>query len=87
MEFEYDSGKSAANKAKHGIDFEEAQALWLDERLLEAAARTEDEPRFLAVGKIGNAYWSAVFTRRSENIRIISVRRARNTEIEQYESA
>ncbi len=87
MDFEYDPEKSAANKAKHGIDFEEAQALWRDERLLEAPARTEDEPRFLAVGKIGDAYWSAIFTRRSENVRIISVRRARKTEIEHYESA
>lgn len=31
MEFEFDERKSAANKAKHGIDFVEAQALWLDE--------------------------------------------------------
>lgn len=28
MKFEYDSDKSARNKIKHGIDFEEAQALW-----------------------------------------------------------
>jgi uncharacterized DUF497 family protein len=28
MKFEYDPGKSAENKRKHGIDFEEAQALW-----------------------------------------------------------
>jgi len=30
--FEFDPEKSAANLAKHGIDFEAAQALWLDER-------------------------------------------------------
>ena len=28
MEFEYDLSKSTSNKVKHGIDFEEAQALW-----------------------------------------------------------
>lgn len=28
MQYEYGPEKSAANKAKHGIDFEEAQALW-----------------------------------------------------------
>ena len=87
MDFEYDPDKSAANKTKHGIDFEEAQTLWGDERLVEAPARTDDEPRFLAVGKIGDTYWSAIFTRRSERIRIISVRRARKMEIEHYESA
>lgn len=86
MDFEFDPDKSAANKAKHGIDFEEAQALWRDERLLEAPARIEDEPRFLAVGKIEGAHWSAIFTRRGEKIRIISVRRARKTEVEYYES-
>lgn len=87
MLFEFDSQKSLANKAKHGIDFEEAQVLWQDVRLLEAPARTEDEPRFLAVGMIGDTCWSAIFTRRNDIIRIISVRRARKTEIEQYESA
>ncbi len=28
--FEFDPGKSATNKTKHGIDFVEAQALWKD---------------------------------------------------------
>jgi uncharacterized DUF497 family protein len=32
MRFEYDPEKSAENKRKHGIDFEEAQALWADLR-------------------------------------------------------
>lgn len=31
MDFEYDPEKSLQNKQKHGIDFEEAQMLWLDE--------------------------------------------------------
>lgn len=86
MDFEYDPEKSRANKAKHGIDFEEAQALWQDERLIEAPARTDDEPRYLVVGKIGNRHWSAVCVRRGVRVRIISVRRAREQEIEHYES-
>ncbi len=28
MPFEYDPHKSESNHAKHGIDFDEAQALW-----------------------------------------------------------
>lgn len=86
MSFEYDPDKSAANKAKHGIDFEEAQALWLDERVIEAPARTDDEPRYLVVGVVDGRHWSAVCVRRGENVRIISVRRAREQEIEHYES-
>lgn len=86
MEFEYDPEKSAANKAKHGIDFEAAQDLWRDEMLLEVPARTTDEPRFLVIGKIAGRHWSAVCAHRDDKVRIISVRRARKQEIEYYES-
>ena len=48
--------------------------------------RTTDEQRFLVVGKIGEKHWAGIVTYRNENIRIISVRRARNEEIELYES-
>ncbi len=40
------------NAAKHGIDFVAAQALWLDENLIEIPAQTVDEPRSLVVGAI-----------------------------------
>ena len=85
MAFEYDPDKSAANKAKHGIDFEEAQALWSDPWLLEAPARTDDEPRYLVIGKLRGKHWSAVCAPRGDYVRIISVRRARTREIEHYE--
>ena len=54
--------------------------------MLEAPARNEDEPRFLEVEKIEGRRWAAVYAYRGENIRIISVRRARRQEIEDYES-
>ena len=86
MEFEFDEAKSQANKSKHGIDFVEAQALWLDEMLVEIPARTEDEPRFVVVGMISGKHWSAVITYRGESIRLISVRRALVEEVAIYES-
>ena len=86
MEFEFDPRKSAANKRKHGIDFVDAQLLWLDPDLLEIPAKTIDEPRYLIVGKILDNHWAAIITYRDKNIRIISVRRARDEEIEIYES-
>jgi uncharacterized DUF497 family protein len=86
VEFEFDEAKSEANKSKHGIDFVEAQALWLDEMLVEVPARTEDEPRFVVVGMISNKHWSAVITYRSDRVRLISVRRARDEEVTIYES-
>ncbi len=86
MQSEFDPIKSKNNKKKHGIDFIEAQALWDDPDFLEIPARTTDEQRFLVVGKIEAKLWSGIITYRSENIRIISVRRARDEEIEVYES-
>ena len=86
MEYEFDEQKSKANKAKHGIDFVEAQTLWEDIDLLEIAARTDDEPRTIVIGRIGDKHWSAIITYRNEKIRIISVRRSRREERELYES-
>jgi uncharacterized DUF497 family protein len=86
MGFEYDPDKSTENNRKHGIDFEEAQALWVDSALVEIPARTSDEPRWLLIGKIDQKHWSAIITRRNENIRLISVRRSRDEEVRIYES-
>jgi uncharacterized DUF497 family protein len=85
MNFEYDPGKSASNLEKHGIDFEQAQTLWEDQWMLEAPAKTEDEMRFLSIGKIQGKHWAAIWTPRGDAVRIISVRRARREEIEYYE--
>ena len=45
MGFENDPEMSAENKRKHGIDFEAAQRLWADAKLVEIPARTSDKPR------------------------------------------
>jgi uncharacterized protein len=85
-DFQYDDDKSPTNLEKHGIDFLDAQALWNDPDLLEIRAKSEDEPRFLVVGLIGQKHWSAVVTYRNGTIRLISVRRSRKREVELYES-
>ncbi|MEO7359098.1 MAG: BrnT family toxin [Gemmatimonadaceae bacterium] len=86
MEFEFDETKSRANKEKHGIDFIDALRLWLDDRLLEVQARTEDEPRFVVIGRIAGVHSSAVITYRDGRVRLISVRRSRTEEVALYES-
>lgn len=86
MKFEFDPVKSVANKTKHGIDFDQARALWDDPDLLEIAARTIDEPRSLVVGRIKGKHWSGVITCRGDAIRIISVRRSRPEEVALYEN-
>ncbi len=85
MEFEFDPAKSASNKAKHGLDFVEAQALWLDDGLVEAPVPMRDEPRFLAIGRIDGKCWTAVCTLPGKAVRIISVRRARIMEVMFYD--
>jgi len=85
MTFEFDPVKSAANQARHGIDFEAAVALWRDPDRLEQPARPMTEPRVLVTGRIGETYWTAVVTYRHENtIRLISVRPARREEKARY---
>jgi uncharacterized DUF497 family protein len=86
MEFEFDPTRSASNKQKHGLDFVEAQALWFDMERVEIPAKTVDEPRVLIIGKIQGKHWSAVVTYRDQRVRLISVRRSRQEEIEIYES-
>ena len=84
--FEFDPDKSESNRAKHGIDFDVAQALWRDPDMLEIPAKTSDQPRYLVVGRIRGQHWSAVICYRGGDVRSISVRRARTEEVALYES-
>lgn len=84
MVFEYDSNKSVVNKEKHGINFEEAQSLWLDFKRVEINARTVGEPRKFLIAQLNDVVWSAIFTLRNDAIRIISVRKSRKNEKEIY---
>lgn len=83
MKFEFDQEKSEANRAKHGIDFVEAQALW-DGEVLELQVRIEPEPRFIVIGLMGGKHWTAIVTYRNDVARIISVRRSRKEEVQSY---
>ncbi len=85
MEFEFDPAKSEANRLKHGIDFEAAQALWQDDNRLETSGVFEKEARSLVVGVIDGKHWTAIVTYRADRARLISVRRARDLEKACYE--
>ena len=84
MQFEFDPQKSETNKAKHGIDFVEAQALWKSKHVL-LPAKDALEKRYMVIGKIGSEHWSAIITYRGAMIRIISVRKSTPLEIDTYE--
>ena len=84
MEFEFDPQKSAINKAKHGIDFIEAQALWKSKHV-RLGAKDALEKRYMIIGKIEHEHWSAIITYRGGAIRIISMRKSTPSEIATYE--
>jgi uncharacterized DUF497 family protein len=84
VQFEFDPQKSESNKAKHGIDFVDAQALWKTKIVL-LPAKNPLEKRYMAIGTIGREHWSAIITYRGATIRIISVRKSTPLEIETYE--
>ena len=79
MEFEFDKNKSVSNKQKHGINLEEASALWAAPHI--EIAKTLDEPRFMVIGKVHGKFYSCVYTTRGVGIiRLISARRSRKAE-------
>ena len=86
MDFEYDENKSQINKEKHGIDFVEAQNLWQDENALIVQANIiDDEIRYALISIFKNKCYTAIYTLRNEVYRIISVRRCRKNEEQNYE--
>ena len=86
MKFEWDKGKSLANKEKHGLTFESARDLWLDEKRVELEIDYPDEKRWALIAGLKGKIWTAIYTIRKETIRLISVRRARVKEVKLYES-
>jgi uncharacterized DUF497 family protein len=78
--FEFDPEKSRSNQEKHAIDFQTAKFLWLDERRITFDIPFDDEARSGIIAAHRERLWCAIYTIRNQNIRIISVRRARENE-------
>ena len=87
MTFAFDAEKSHANKRKHGIDFTEAQGMWVDPNRVVFVARLQNEERNGIIARLGDRLWCGIYTYRGENIRIISVRRARDYEKDLYHNS
>ena len=85
--FEWDSKKAASNHRKHGVTFEEAASVFLDEDALtfEDPDRSGVENREITIGF--SARQRVVFVShclRGTRIRLISARRGTRREREQY---
>ena len=79
--FAWDRRKARFNQIKHGVTFEEAQSVFLDEsaRLIDDPDHSEDEDRFLLLGYSFQARClivSQCYRESDSVIRLISARRA-----------
>ena len=84
-DFEWDGDKATANKAKHGVAFEEAVTVFLDLDYLLIRDAVVPE-RFVAIGiSAQTRVLFVVHCERGERVRIISARRATRGERETYE--
>jgi uncharacterized DUF497 family protein len=84
MEFEWDEAKRQANLAKHSFDFLRARVLFDGRPVVTTVSRYPDEQRFLTTGEIAGRFYTVVWTRRGDSIRLISARRARDAEARDY---
>ncbi|XDD49118.1 BrnT family toxin [Leptospira sp. WS92.C1] len=94
MRFEWDTEKEKVNIQKHGLSFREAAFVFADPNTIYIPDpdHSMEEIREIALGMIENiAVAVVIFVDRSQNeeeiIRIISARRATNSEKAQYYSA
>ncbi len=89
LDFEWDVNKDAANQRKHGVSFEEAETAFIDEhaRLIADPDHSEEEDRFILLGMSRQFRLLVVChcVRNEDRIRIISARRANQSEKNSYE--
>jgi uncharacterized DUF497 family protein len=87
--FEWDQRKAARNQTKHGVSFDEARSVFGDPLLLLISDpdHSEDEERFIAIGESREKRLLIVVASELNQdwIRLISARKATNTERSTYE--
>lgn len=85
MAIEFDPEKDVANIAKHGVSLSAAGEMVLDDAVIVADNRFDyGEERFNAYGLIGETLHAMTFTLRGDDLRVISLRRARPREVKRY---
>lgn len=86
--FEWDEAKAEANLHNHGVSFDEAQTVFLDEWavIYPDPDHSVREERLLIVGTSKKQRLLIVsFTERGKNIRLISARKVTRAERKKYE--
>lgn len=88
MNFEWDPAKARRNRRKHRVSFQEAATVFGDPLAMTFLDpdHSASEQRFITVGVSStNRILIVAHTDRGENVRIISARRATQTERKYYE--
>lgn len=85
MLFEWDEAKNRTNIRKHGISFELASKVFLDENRIESYdfKHSDYEDRYYTIGKVETMLF-VIYTERKDSIRLISARPAEEEEIDEY---
>ena len=87
MEFEWDEAKRRTNLTKHGVDFAAVEAFaWASVQEIEDRRKYYGEHRWVAASMIGDRLHVLIYTRRNGRIRVISLRKASDKEMAEYES-
>jgi uncharacterized protein len=89
IRFEWDEQKDKINQQKHGISFEEAESVFLDDYAVQFwdEEHSQDEERFLLLGLSSKMRILLVvhcFREEDAIIRIISARKATKNESKEY---
>lgn len=89
IRFEWDEAKSRKNVRKHGVSFEEARAVFLDDNAIRFydPDHSHDEDRFIMLGmsfKLRILVVCHCYKEDYSTIRIISARKATRHEATQY---
>jgi uncharacterized DUF497 family protein len=86
MQFSCDPNKSRANYFKHGIVLEFAQHLeWTNKMVWLDVRHNYNEDRMHGLVPLEGRVYAVVYVMRAESTRMISLRKANNREIKQYE--
>ncbi|QIW16287.1 hypothetical protein A4G20_08045 [Pasteurellaceae bacterium RH1A] len=87
MQIVFDPNKSQRNEILRNLPFDlmrqfdwQTAVIWQDTRI------NYPEPRFIALGLIGERVYAACFTPTPQGTRIISFRKANKREIKKYEN-
>ena len=86
--FEWDEHKAEINTRNHGVSFDEAQTVFLDNLsvMKPDVEHSNTEERLLIIGTSHkNRVIVVSYTERGDNIRLISARKATRHERKQYE--